>query len=337
MEKIIVFGGTSKVGIKLTNLLSKKKDFEIFAVGKTTKYNDYLNVKYLYGDIRDLSFYNTLPQSDVFAIYNLAGVQPSILPYSEHENHHQATLDYLSTNILGLSNILEYAVRVKTKKYIYTSTHRELEGYWNSSFLIKRDLDQKINFKGDHSVYAISKHAGILLGNYYHEKFGLNIASFRLPMIFMVGQSDKYLVNGQEKTMPYLDIIKQAILGKPLEIWGDPQMKRDYVHVQNLLYLLEKSLEVNFRNEVFNVGTSEGASTENFVTTIGKHFSKNPNQIYVYKPEKITYKSAVYDISKEVEFFNYKPILLDEMIRLLKEEINDNNLINIWKWLDNEK
>ena len=62
--------------------------------------------------------------------------------------------------------------------------------------------------------------------------------------------------------MPFLRVIRAAINGEKLEIWGDPEMKRDYVHVGNLINLIKLCQSSDLDGGTFNVGTGEAVTTE---------------------------------------------------------------------------
>ena len=77
----------------------------------------------------------------------------------------------------------------------------------------------------------------------------------------------------------------------------------------------------------------EAVTTEKFIKNIGKIFSSNSENIkYEYFPEKLTYKCAIYDISKEKKLLGYKPILLNEMLLRLKDEIESKDCYKKWGW-----
>jgi UDP-glucose 4-epimerase len=268
-------------------------------------------------------------------VINFAGVQPSILHTSESTDMTKTFNDYVNINIVGVFNILEYVRLNNIGTYIYTTTHRDYELYWNKQKKLTNNLPTNINYKGDHSMYAITKTSAKMIGDYYGGVFNTRVFNFRLPMMFMIPDDPYYLKDGEPTIMPFLKVIKDAINGRKLEIWGDPKLQRDYVYVENLMSLIELSFKSNLPGGTFNVGTGEGVSTENFIKTIGKVFGgisvKSKDQ-YIYKPEYCTYKSAVYDVSEQKEKLDYEPILLEEMLKKMKEKIYSEGYLDKWRW-----
>lgn len=331
--KVVVFGATSKIAKRLIDDYLVDK-YEIIAVGrKETAFFRERGIEYIQGDIRDETLYNLLPKKDVFAVYNFAGVQPSIMNFSEKDDHKRVVTEYIDVNIKGVANILEYCKDVQAERYIFTDSHRVYESYWENGKYLNSDLPPKINFSGDHSMYAISKYSSVMISEYYRHFFGLKTYIFRLPMIFSVPDDDMYLVNGKKKRKPYLHIIKQAMEGRPLEVWGDPLLKRDYVYITNATQILYKALITDKDHGVYNIGTGEAVTTEDFIKSIAEVFSPHgvKNEI-IYKPDKLSYKCAIYDITKEKKELGYEPDFLIDMLKMMKKEINEKGVIEKWGW-----
>lgn len=329
--KILIFGVTGNCG-KYTAKHFLNKGCNVYGVGRSEKPQNLEKLNFIQGDIQDINLYEKLP-TNVDLVINFAGVQPSILPTSENTNLSATLQSYVDVNISGVFNILEFVRKNNIPSYIYSTTHRDYEMHWEQNKFLGNDLSPAINYKGDHTMYAISKTSAKMMGDYYSHAFGVRVFNLRLPMIFMVPENDCYLRDGEPTIMPFLKIIKNAMAGKDLEIWGDPRLTRDYVHIDNLVSLIELSFESKLKNGTFNVGTGEAVTTEDFVRSIGNIFSPNPELTnYLYKPNKNTFKCAVYDISETKSKLGYKPVLLKDMLYRLKQEMDINDSVNKWGW-----
>ena len=88
-----------------------------------------------------------------------------------------------------------------------------------------------------------------------------------------------------KKIIPFLKILNDAYNNRPLEVWGDPQMKRDYVHIDNLYYIINSLIHSNSaKSGVYNIGTGESVTTENFIKTIKDVFSDKIIEIlFIYQ------------------------------------------------------
>lgn len=330
MKKILIFGVTGNSGRELARYYLKK-GWVVYGVGRKDNLHEIEDVLYIKGDITDLSLYDNLP-SEVDVVVNFAGVQPSIMENSESTNLYATLREYIEININGVYNILEWVSKSKIRSYIYSTTHRDYEGYWKSGIVLENNMPTSINYKGDHAMYAISKVTGQMIGDYLLPLKSVRCFNLRLPMMFQVPESPYYLVNGERRIMPFLKIIKDAIEGKILEIWGNPNMKRDYVYVDNLVKLIDGCVESSISGGTFSVGTGEGATTEYFIKTIAEVFGQGSNHKIIYKPEQYTYKSAVYNVDEQKRLLGYNPILLREMLEKIKYKLFNEGYLEDWKW-----
>lgn len=333
MKTIVIFGVTSRICKHFVENKLIDSDYSIIGVGRSTIFSIVGgNITYISGDIRDDALYKKLPSQNVYAIFNFSAVQPSIL--SDFQSEYNEIHEYIDVNIIGTVKILEYCRSVGCDRYIFTDTHRVYEKYWSNKSRLNSNLLANLNVKGDHAIYALTKNFGTQIAEYYSHKYSFKIFIFRLPMIYSIPENEFYKVNGVDKTMPFLELIKKAINGEELEIWGDPNLERDYVYVQNSTQLFWKSLDSARIGGIYNIGTGEGVTTEVFVKSIAKVFSPDyENHKFSYKPQITTYKSAVYDISKEKVELDYEPILLKEMLEDMRFQLSEKNLVNEWRWV----
>lgn len=332
LKTIVVFGSTGNCGVKTIEYFLNK-GVKIYGFARregSVNHSNYIHTK---GDIQDWDSFSGLPQNPDLII-NFAGVQPSILQTSEKTDLFGTLETYIDVNIRGILNVLRYAFECKSSTYIYTTTHREYENYWMERLPLENNMPQAINYKGDHTMYAISKLAGRMMGDYFSEAFNIRVFNLRLPMIFMIPDEPFYLANGEKRIMPFLKIIRDAIQGKDLEIWGDPEMPRDYVSIDNLINLIELCYRSDLSHGTFNVGTGEAVTTDHFVKTIGDVFAPEGVKLnFIYKPMNNTYKSAVYDVSEHKQKLGYQPVLLKQMLEKMKSELKDRQLIEKWGWV----
>ena len=327
--RVLIFGVTGNCGTYCAKKFLQEK-ISVYGVGRSKTNISDPNMTFIQGDIRDHGLYEKLP-TDVDLVINFAGVQPSILTTSEKTDLEKTLKNYLDININGVFKILEFVRKNKIRNYLYTTTHRDYEKYWENNKFLGNNLPPLINYEGDHVMYAITKTTAKMIGDYFGSAFGIRVFNLRLPMIFLIPDSPLYLKNGKPEIMPFLKIIKDAVNGGPLEIWGNPKMTRDYVHIDNLISLINLCYKSKLKGGTFNVGTGEAVTTERFVREIGKTFAYNPKEIeYVYRPEKKTYKCAIYDIKEQKDLLGYTPILLNEMLNLLKDDIYKKDYFISW-------
>lgn len=329
--KILIFGATGNCGRACFRHLTGR-GHDVHAVARSVPRDALMAERFYQGDICDEALFSRLPDG-IDAVINFAGVQPSILPVSEATDRAATYRQYVDINIRGVFNILEYCRNAGVARYLYATTHRDYENYWSGESALTHDLPPAINYAGDHAMYAISKTSAKMIGDYFGTVHAMRVFNLRLPMIFLVPEQPYYLHDGKPELMPFLKIIRDALNGDTLEIWGEPTMRRDYVHIDNLIALVDACLESPHASCTLNVGTGEGVTTERFVRRIGEVFSppgKAPT--FVYRPQKKTYKSAVYDIAFERQHFGYDPVLLDGMLERLRYALVEGGYPEQWGW-----
>lgn len=330
--KILIFGVSGNCG-KYCAKRFIEDGHTVVGVSRTVLKEEIVDLKTVKGDITDKSFFSNLP-TDFDLVVNFAGVQPSILLTSENTDLETTLHSYVDVNMVGTFNVLEFVRTSRISTYIYATTHRDIERSWKQGSFLKNDEPININYQGDHSMYAISKTTGKMMGDYYGQAFGIRVFNLRLPMMFLVPDEPYYLKDGKPTLMPFLQLIKKAMGNHELEIWGNKELKRDYVHVENLYSLIQLTSKSDLLEGTFNVGTGEAATTERFVKSIGEEFNPDPffNK-YVYKPDAVTYKCAIYDVDQQKKVLGYKPILLSEMLKRLHNEIKEGDYLTKWNWL----
>jgi UDP-glucose 4-epimerase len=68
--------------------------------------------------------------------------------------------------------------------------------------------------------------------------------------------------------------------GRPVEIWGDGSIVRDYIYIKDAMKCLAKILMYSGDTRIFNVGTGRGYSINEIVKKIGTITDKNPRIVY---------------------------------------------------------
>jgi UDP-glucose 4-epimerase len=332
MEKLVFFGATGNSGIQLVEYLKSAWDYEIYCVGrKDIQFSD--GICYVKGDLCDMDLYDKLPK-DVDVVINFAGVQPSILPYSEETDFPKTIQTYIDVNIKGVWRVLEYARKQKVSRYIYATSHRDIEASWvGGGVPLKEDIPFNPNYGGDHAMYAVSKISGLMMGDYYGEKFGFKVYNLRFPMVFSSPKSNWYFADGRRKLIPFVKVLYKAYLGDQLEVWGDPDLKRDYVHISNMFSIVERLLLGKATSGIYNVGTQEAVTTDEFIKQIAEVFNpEHKKSDIIYCPEKHTYKQTTYSIEKCVEELGYEPVLLRDMLHRIKADLIRSNAFEQWDW-----
>ena len=129
------------------------------------------------------------------------------------------------------------------------------------------------------------------------------------------------------KGVGFLDaVLKKAINGEKIEIWGDGTIERDYIYIEDVCKMLVILIEYTGKEEVFNISINHGVS-QNEIVQLVKKLGIDFEVCYT-KSRSVDAKKIVLDNSKIKSIYGKKLISIEEGIKkyyqyLLREKIDD--------------
>lgn len=319
MKSILVLGATGTLGTYLVDELYEK-GYPVWATGRSNIDEDHYRrrgIHYASVNITDKADFEKLPKKGIDAVVHIAGAMPSQMVGYKPEV-------YLGVNVMGTLNVLDFCQRTGVKSYLFTQSHSDVAYLWNKGDYIKPDAARRAVLTGDHAVYSISKNAAVDLIEHYNQEFGLRTFIFRLPTIYCYRPVLDMYVNGKKTPVAYRMLIQKAMRSETVEIWGDPFKPKDIVYVKDFNQMLTKAIESSRNRGIYNVGSGIPTTLEEQVKGIVKVFSPDdhPSKI-VYRPEKPSQNSYLYDISDARVELGYEPqFSYLEMLHDMKEEMS---------------
>jgi UDP-glucose 4-epimerase len=196
----------------------------------------------------------------------------------------------LTTNIKGAITVLEAAHRYRRKVMVASTS--EIYGKNNSSSL----NEQSDRILGSPAVarwaYSTSKAVDEILAYAYHRERGLPTIVVRLFNTVGPRQSPAY-------GMVVPRLVRQAIAGEPLTVYGDGTQTRCFCHVSDVVDALVRLLNDDRAvGDVFNVGASDEISIEQLahrvITATGS------SSAVVHMPYEVAYEVGFEDMSRRV-------------------------------------
>lgn len=326
---IIVIGAAGNLGMYLIDYLNSNLDFskyDLIATGRKNEYPYILkNGNYIQLDITKKEDFNNLPNQNVFAIVDFAGILPA---YSNQVSNEK----YINVNVMGTLNVLDYAVSVGADRILYTQTWADLNGYLIEKEPLKPYLPRKPIYKGDHAVYTATKCLAVDLIECYHQKYGIKNLIFRLPNIYMYSPEKYYYVDGEKKYISYRYLIERAMNSLDIELWGNPKLGKDIIYVKDLCQMIFKGLFADVSSGIYNAGTGIKTTMQQQIEGIIEVFSPKdkPSRI-IYCPEKKDCDDFVMDIENIKTDLGYEPkydyisYLKDYKEEMAKDRFNDNH------------
>jgi UDP-glucose 4-epimerase len=317
--KVLVLGATGTLGTYFVDELVES-GYRVVATGrKNIRENFYTKrgIEYFTVDITKKSDFDKLPQTDISAVIQFAGSMPAKMAGYKPDNH-------IEVNVKGTLNVLEYCRKFGVKKYLFTHSHSDVAGYWNTGNLIPANAPRSLKYTGDHAVYIISKCSAVDLIEHYHQDYDIQTLVFRMPTIYCYQPHMEMFVAGKKRVIAYLHLIKKAMLGERLEIWGDPKIGKDIVYVKDFNQMLIKAMNSDIAQGIYNVATGVPTSLEEQIRGIAHVFSPVGRLCeIVYCPEKPSQNGYLYDISNATKDFGYSPAFTYiSMLEDMKRELN---------------
>lgn len=329
MKKIIILGATGNVGSYFTKYASEyfpKNEYQIIACGKRPVANVFesMGLNYISIDITNPSDFDKLPQDDVYAVVLLAAVIPAYM-----DGYHPK--EYLDSIIMGTYNVLEYCRINKVNRILYSTSCYDVWEY-PKDMVIKPDMPKNFSYTGDHAMYVICKNTALELIEHYHQEYGLRTFIFRFPTVYSYSTNHYIYPKGVKTLRPLYKLIFNAIDGKPLEIWGDPNYAKDMLHVYDMSQMFCKAIEVeNIEKGFYNCGTGIPVTLQEQMEAIRKVFCKKDKQSEIIcLTDKVAGGGLLLDVQNAKEDLGYEPKY--DVIRLFedfKEEMKYDRFLEL--------
>ncbi len=171
MSKILVTGACGQIGSELVPFLeSKYGRGSVIASDVASGCATADGVEFLELDVTDReAIRKVLTEHDVDTVYHLA----AILSATGEKSPHKA----FDVNLVGTNNILREGIENSISKIVIPSTI----GVFGPE--TPKDRVPNVTFTRPKTMYGITKVATEMLGDYYFEKFGLDVRGLRYPGI----------------------------------------------------------------------------------------------------------------------------------------------------------
>ena len=266
---------TGSAGFIGSNVIKKLSGYEV-----VTNHNDSGRI-----DLQNID--QVMKLDSVDTVIHLAGK----IPWRELSSN-----EFSDNNIKCTQNILEYSGKKNVKKIIYVSSY-----IYGKPKYCPVDEDHPVN---PHTAYAESKYLAEKECIDYCKRSNLDLIILRPFKVYGESMTSGFLIS---------NLINAVRSGKKLDI-VNKDSKRDFLHVDDFVELILKTIDYNSKLEIFNVGSGLSYSFEDIITKIEK-ISKNKLDIH-YDTDKNFIEDIVADISKIKSKLDWEPrIKIDDGLR----------------------
>jgi len=171
------------------------------------------------------------------------------------------------TNIIGMINLLEFAVRHGARKVLFSSTGGAIYGEGGPYPTTEDHKASPV------SPYGISKLTGEHYLYYYQVMYGLNYVSLRYANVYGPRQ-DPF---GEAGVVAIFT--KKMLRNEQPLINGNGMQTRDYVYVDDVVDAVMRAMENNV-NDIFNVGTGIETSVNDLFRLLSELTGSNVREMH---------------------------------------------------------
>jgi UDP-glucose 4-epimerase len=284
----VVFGGGGFIGSHICHELVSN-GYNVKAFGRSEPRYLSKDVEWYHGDFcksEDVS--RVLSDNTETIIHVISSTIPST-------SNQSPSLD-IETNVQPTLRMLDIAVKKKVKKVIFISSGGTIYGIPKEIPIKEIHSTEPISSYGIHKL-TIEKYLGL-----YKYLYNLSYTILRVSNPYGFGQP----IDGQQGAIGIF--INKAILGEPIEIWGDGSVIRDYIYVTDVAKAVRFSISHTSEQNLFNIGSGEGRSLLNVLSEIKLQLQTELKVVFK-ESRKSDVSSNVLDINLAKEMLLWKPEL----------------------------
>ena len=168
---------------------------------------------------------------------------------------------YVDTNILGFVNILESARKFGVRDVVYASS----SSVYGDNPMPQNGFSEKDAVNQQISVYGMTKRANELTAYTYHHLYKMNLTALRFFTAYGPwGRPD----------MAYFSFTQAIVEGKPIKVFNNGKMKRDFTYIDDVVGGVLRALEKPYPYEIFNIGNSQTVDLNHFIGSIERELGK---------------------------------------------------------------
>ncbi|MDD5361978.1 MAG: NAD-dependent epimerase/dehydratase family protein [Ignavibacteria bacterium] len=286
----IIYGGGGFIGSHLAEeLLANGYSVTIFDKLNFSRANlsalkDKINI--IEGDFNnETDLLSSLKGMDY--VYHLVS---STLPASSNEN----PVYDVESNLISTLKLLQDIKNNDVRKIIFISSGGTVYGYPDYTPIKENHPRRPV------CSYGIIKKT---IEDYlfmYKYLYGLDYIVFRLSNPYGERQNPLY----SQGVIPVF--IKKFIKNETIAIWGDGEVKRDFIYIKDAVKPMVDSLVYGGAENIFNLGSGKATSLNELIGTLEKVFGKKFPVEYI-ESRKVDVPVNVLDISRTAKELGYNP------------------------------
>lgn len=285
---VLIIGGNGFIGSHLTDfLVSKGQSVRVYSHSHN-RYSKEENraVEYIYGEFTDTKLINS-------SLHNIEVVYQLISTTVPSTSNNSPVKD-VDSNLISNIKLLECCVNSSVKKVIFPSSGGTVYGLPQNLPINENSPTNPI------CSYGITKLAVEKYLFLFNHLYGLDYSILRIANPYGPKQNPMSNVGA-------ITVFLSHILNKrPIQIWGDGEIIRDYVYISDVVNALYYAQSCNSAQKLFNIGSGQGISLNVLVSKIRQVISKDFEVNYI-EGRKVDIPANVLDINRAKSILNWQP------------------------------
>ncbi|MGE6855692.1 dTDP-glucose 4,6-dehydratase [Bacillus sp. FSL K6-2841] len=255
-KSYLITGGAGFIGLNFVKLLLQETDVRLTVFDKLT----YASHPEEMDELLKLSHFRFI-QGDITLQHELDQAFDEVYDAIIHfaaESHVDRSIEsaepFIQTNVLGTYRMLEAVLKGKAKKLIHIST----DEVYGDLELNDPAFTEQTPLSPNNPYSASKASSDLLVKSYIH--------THQLPAMITRCSNNYGPHQHEEKLIP--TIIRKAINGEKIPIYGDGQQIRDWLYVEDHARAVKQVLENGTAGQVYNIGGGNEKTNLDLTKTI---------------------------------------------------------------------
>lgn len=205
---------------------------------------------------------------------------------------------YIQSNIVGFFNILEGCRNYPVEHLVYASSSSVYGGNEKIPFSTEDKVDEPV------SLYAATKKSNELMAYSYSKLYGIPVTGLRFFTVYgPFGRPD----------MAYFKFTKKIMEGRPIQIYNQGDMYRDFTYiddivkgVENILCNPPKTDAKEASSRLYNIGNNKPEKLMDFIETLEKCLGRKAVKEFLPMQPGDVYRTYA-DVSGLMRDYDFKP------------------------------
>lgn len=287
MNNILVIGGSGFIGRNLIeNLLERNYKIRLIDISKPLWLNS--DIEFIEGSFISESILEKAIV-DIDIVYHLAS---TTLPKTSNED----PLYDIGSNLIGTVKLLELSVKQNVRKFIFISSGGTVYGI-SETYPIAETAPTNPTCSYGIVKLTIEKYLKL-----FYNLYGLESCSLRVANPY--GKFQRF-----DRAHGAINVFcHRAIHNELIQIWGDGNIKRDFIYIDDVISAMINAIEYQCKGEEINIGSGKSESLNDIVEIIQNILNKKINVSYLSN-RKFDVPINYLDISKAKRTLNWKPYI----------------------------